>query len=198
MSNIFNIVNELKNIYYALEMNEGELTEDLEARLSLANEDFDDKVDAYSLYLKMLKSEMQVLKDEAARFALKVKHLDNRTGDIKKMLLDAIVNAKGYTEDGKVKHKTTKTSVWSVDRESVYVDSDFDNSDFIDYAVTAEKLSSKEVVELNKTLVEYATKQTETVNKTKIKQYLKEYDEEGELNTLEDAAIVTKRSLTVR
>ncbi len=142
--NIFDITEELRNIFNIIEENEGELTPDIEARLSLSEEDFDDKIDAYSLYIKKVKGEAKVLKDEAKRFTAKAKALENRIDYLKDTVKGAIIAKEGRTVDYKVKYKTHLTTVWTVWNYSLLLDEEFNNKDYITEVVT-EKINNAEI-----------------------------------------------------
>ena len=90
MSNIYNIKQELLNIFNEIEENEGELTPELEQSLNITQEEFRDKIKSYSNAVKMLENDIIDIKAEKARLNDLQKSKEKTIDRLKTILVEAI------------------------------------------------------------------------------------------------------------
>ena len=90
MSNIYNIKQELLNIFNELEENGGELTPELEEQLNITQEEFRDKIKSYSNAVKMLENDIIDIKAEKARLNDLQKSKEKTIERLKKIMIDAV------------------------------------------------------------------------------------------------------------
>lgn len=90
MANIYNIQQELLDIFTELEENEGELTPELEEKLNITQEEFKNKIKSYSNVLKMLENDIIDIKAEKARLNDLQKSKEKTIERIKKIMIDAV------------------------------------------------------------------------------------------------------------
>lgn len=139
--NIYQIQQDLLAIFDELEENGGELTEELEQRLAITQEEFKDKVEDYINVIKTLDADMAAIKVEQAR----LKTLYERKEKVAKKLKEIIINTINEFGD------TKKTGV-----------------KYLDYGTGEVSVRKTQVVEVNEPLVkEIETKlaSTATFNK---------------------------------
>lgn len=126
MASIYNIQEELFDIFNQIEENEGELTPELEEALSIKQEEFENKIKSYSCVVRQLECDLNAIKEEKARLDTLKKSKEKTIERLKKIMAEAI-NLFGDTSKtgtkfidygtGKVSLRNT-TSV-EVDEESV-------------------------------------------------------------------------------
>lgn len=126
--NIYQIQQDLLSIFDELEENGGELTEDLEQKLAITQEEFKDKVEDYTNVIKTLDADMTAIKVEQAR----LKTLYDRKEKVAKKLKEIIINAINEFGD------TKKTGV-----------------KYLDYGTGEVSIRKTQVVEVNEPLVKY-------------------------------------------
>ena len=117
MSNIFEIENDLLEIFQEIEDNFGEVTEELEERLAISKEEFRNKVEGYVNFMKQLDGDCHTIDDEIARLEALKKGKEKTYDKLEKVLIAAIQNfgeenktGTKYVDygTGKVSIKTTK------------------------------------------------------------------------------------------
>ena len=126
--NIYQIQQDLLAIFDELEENGGELTEELEQKLAITQEEFKDKVEDYTNVIKTLDADMAAIKVEQAR----LKTLYDRKEKVAKKLKEIIINAINEFGD------TKKTGV-----------------KYLDYGTGEVSVRKTQVVEVNEPLVKY-------------------------------------------
>lgn len=126
--NIYQIQQDLLAIFDELEENCGELTEELEQRLAITQEEFKDKIEDYTNVIKNLDADMTAIKVEQAR----LKTLYERKEKVAKKLKEIIINAINEFGD------TKKTGV-----------------KYLDYGTGEVSVRKTQVVEVNEPLVKY-------------------------------------------
>lgn len=124
MSNIYQIKQELLSIFDELEENGGELTEELEQRLTVSQEDFKDKIESYTNVIKSLESDITAIKTEQKRLKELADKKDNTITRLKSVIIDAI-EMFGDTKPSGVKYLDYGTGQVSV-RQTKAVDVDKD------------------------------------------------------------------------
>lgn len=90
MSNIFDIQQDLTSIFEELEENGGELTEELEQKLNISQEEFKSKVEAYINVIKSAKNDIELCKQENKRLKDRQQVKQNLIDRLSKILVQAI------------------------------------------------------------------------------------------------------------
>lgn len=90
MSNIFNLKQELLDIFNEIEENDGELTPELEEALNIRQEEFKDKIKSYSNVVKMLENDIIDIKEEKARLSDLQKSKEKAIERLKRIMAEAI------------------------------------------------------------------------------------------------------------
>lgn len=88
--NIFQISQELLNIFQELEDNGGELTEELESQLAVTQADFKEKVKSYSDIIKYTNSEIDLIDKEIARLKDLKESKEKAIDRLKKVIIWAV------------------------------------------------------------------------------------------------------------
>lgn len=102
MASIYNITTELEDIFLELEENGGELTPELEERLTITQENLKSKLDGYRKAYTMLNLEAESCKKEEQRLAGIRKTKENNAERLKGVMLDAVI---AYGDLGKSGNK---------------------------------------------------------------------------------------------
>lgn len=114
MSNLYFIEQELLDIFDTLEDNGGELTPELEERLSIAQEDFKDKIENYTHVISKYNADINFIKSEQKRLKeladAKAKVVDR----LSKIMIDAIDKFGDEKPKSKVKFVDFGTGVVSI------------------------------------------------------------------------------------
>lgn len=95
---IFNISQELEDIFIELEENGGEITEELAERLAIGEEELREKLDNYRRYYSHLSAEAKTCKEEEVRIAKVRKTKENHAERLKAIMLDTVLR---YGDSGK-------------------------------------------------------------------------------------------------
>lgn len=96
--NIFEISQDLEQIFFELEENGGELTEELAAKLEITQDELKNKLDSYRKAYSYFKSQAETAKAEETRIAAIRKTYENRGERLKDVMLTAVSR---YGEEGK-------------------------------------------------------------------------------------------------
>ena len=88
--NIFNISQELEDIFYQIEENGGEITPELEEKLAITEENLRDKLDSYRRVHSKLMSDAKTCKEEETRIAKLRKTKENQAERLKDTMLTAV------------------------------------------------------------------------------------------------------------
>lgn len=102
MSNLYFIEQELLDIFDTLEENGGELTPELEERLSIAQEDFKDKIENYTHVISKYNADINFIKAEQKR----LKELADAKAKVVERLSKIMIEAIDKFGDEKPKSKT--------------------------------------------------------------------------------------------
>lgn len=125
MSNIFNISQDILNVYQELEENGGELTEELEAKLSVSEADFKSKVKSYTDVIKSVNADVKLIDEEIDRLK-KIKESKNKAiARLEKVIIWAVDMFGEQTKSGGkyIDYTTGKVSIRNT--EKVEVDDEF-------------------------------------------------------------------------
>lgn len=125
--NIFNIEKDLLSIFAEIEDNEGELTPEVEEKLAITKDNFNNKIKSYTDVIKSLDNDLKAIKEEQDR----LKQLADRKKKTSDKLKEIIINA--INMFGDVSKTGTK---------------------FIDYGTGKVSIRKSEVVDINEPLVE--------------------------------------------
>lgn len=120
--NIFQISQELQDIYTELEENGGELTDELEAKLAVSESDFKSKVKSYGEVIKSIDAEIDLIDKEVAR----LKELKESKNKVIERLKNVII--------------------WAID---MYGDTTKFGGKFVDYGTGKISIRNTEKVEVN-------------------------------------------------
>lgn len=126
MSNIFNIQQELLNIFAEVEENDGELTPELEEQLSITRESFKNKIKDYTDVIKMLQSDIADIKAEKDRLNSFQKSKEKTVERLKKIIIDAVEQFGDTTKAG---------------------------GKFVDYGTGKVSIKKSDVIDINESLV---------------------------------------------
>lgn len=88
--NIFNISQELEDIFYQIEENGGEITPELEERLAITEDKLHDKLDSYRRVYSKFMSDVKTCKEEETRIAKLRKTKENQAERLKNTMLTAV------------------------------------------------------------------------------------------------------------
>jgi len=127
MGNIFQISQELLDIFQEIEDNGGELTEELESQLAISQADFKTKVKNYTDVIKQAESDIKLVDEEISRLK-----------DLKESKKKAIERLK-------------KIIIWAVD---MFGDETKSGGKYIDYGTGKISVRNSEKVETNDELVD--------------------------------------------
>lgn len=92
MASIFEIQNDLAELFAQIEDNGGELTEELSDKLTITQEEFKDKVQSYVNAIKSLECDLAAIKDEKDRLDTLKKSKEKTIDRLKEILANAINN----------------------------------------------------------------------------------------------------------
>ena len=116
--NIYQIQQDLLAIFDELEENGGELTEELEQKLAITQEEFKNKVENYTNVIKSLDADMSAIKVEQARLKTLYDKKEKVAKKLKEIIIAAI-NEFGDTKKSGVKYLDYGTGEVSVRRTPV-------------------------------------------------------------------------------
>ena len=122
MASIYNIQQELFDIFEQIEENDGELTPELEEKLRISQDEFKDKINSYTCVIRQLENDLNAIKDEKARLDAIKKSKEKTIDRLKQIMIEAI----------QMFGDTSKTGV-----------------KFIDYGTGKVSLRKSESIELN-------------------------------------------------
>lgn len=88
--NIFNISQELEDIFYQIEENGGEITPELEERLAITEDKLYDKLDSYRRVYSKFMSDAKTCKEEETRIAKLRKTKENQAERLKDIMLTTV------------------------------------------------------------------------------------------------------------
>lgn len=90
MANIYQISQELLNIFDIIEENDGELTPELEEQLSITRESFNEKIKDYGNVIKILQNDIAEIKNEKVRLNDLQKSKEKTIERLKNIMIEAI------------------------------------------------------------------------------------------------------------
>jgi len=194
MSNLFKIVEELDKVFWDIEEAEGVMDENLEARLSIAEEEFAEKLDAYAFYIKSLSGQEAVIKDEIQVMRNRIEANKKKADRLKEALRFAVEKFGEVKPNGKHKFKTAAHSYWTQDSEGVNVDESFSDKDYIKYSIKMNGLDHDKLM----TMIDIAEdNESDFYTEPKIdKKAIKEAIKEGKV--VEDAELIVKTGIRIR
>ena len=122
--NIYEIADDYIAVIAEIETNEGELTEDLEKRLQITEEELEDKLRAYRSVIKQNESFVDYNKDEIKRLRDRNKSFDNTKERLCKYIIPALHMFGNQTASGNFSIKYPDFSVSTRMSESVSINPD--------------------------------------------------------------------------
>ena len=90
MASIYNIQQDLLEIFDQIEENEGEITPELEEQLRISQDEFEDKIRSYSCVIRQLECDLGAIKDEKARLDAIKKSKEKTIERLKQVMVEAI------------------------------------------------------------------------------------------------------------
>lgn len=90
MASIYNIQQDLLDIFNQIEENEGEITPELEEQLRISQDEFADKIRSYTCVIRQLECDLAAIKDEKARLDAIKKSKEKTIERLKKVMIEAI------------------------------------------------------------------------------------------------------------
>lgn len=135
MNNIFELEQELLEIFDEIEENCGELTPELEEKLTITQNEFKEKVEKYTCVIKNLNIDMAGIKEEQARLKTLYDRKEKTVNKLKTIIIDA-VNRFGAIKKSGVK--------------------------YLDYGLGEVSVRKSEAVEINEDLIKAV--ETELIN----------------------------------
>lgn len=90
MASIYNIQQELLDIFNQIEENEGEITPELEEQLRISKDEFEDKIRSYTSVIHQLECDLNAIKDEKARLDAIKKSKEKTIERLKQVMIEAI------------------------------------------------------------------------------------------------------------
>jgi hypothetical protein len=210
-SNIFKIQQEYLNIVDEIEANDGELSEELEERLAINEENRDEKMEAYVAIIKQKKADIDLAKNEIERLSGIIQSSSSTIDRLKDTLLEAMVTFDLRNEKGNYSHRLTNTLLFTRRTEAVEIFVEEVNEELINeygqfFNFDVKKLDKVKLDKIKEVLgdIEYAA----IISKTKFKEYYLDIlnnpqlteDEREQLiiNTEKFGAIVNNTSLTIK
>lgn len=90
MASIYNIQQDLLEIFDQIEANDGEITPELEEQLRISQDEFEDKIRSYTGVIHQLECDLGAIKDEKARLDSIKKSKEKTIERLKQIILEAI------------------------------------------------------------------------------------------------------------
>ena len=90
MASIYNIQQDLLEIFDQIEANDGEITPELEEQLRISQDEFEDKIRSYTGVIHQLECDLGAIKDEKSRLDAIKKSKEKTIERLKQIMLEAI------------------------------------------------------------------------------------------------------------
>ena len=90
MASIYNIQQELFDIFEQIEENDGELTPELEEKLKISQDEFKDKINSYTCVIRQLENDLNSIKEEKVRLDAIKKSKEKTIERLKQIMLEAV------------------------------------------------------------------------------------------------------------
>lgn len=159
MASIYNIQQELFDIFEQIEENEGELTPELEEKLKISQDEFKDKINSYTCVIRQLENDLNAIKEEKVRLDTIKKSKEKTIERLKQVMVEAIQMFGDISKSGTkfIDYGTGKVSLRK--SESIELNDDklkaFTNR-FISYFIWLRYQNTFDQTELNcKEITEY-------------------------------------------
>lgn len=117
-TSLYNIESNLQRIFNEIELNDGEITEELDEQLAIAQEEYIKKGESYASVINMFKGYIAQIKEEQERLNRRKKVFENRISRLENALFDAVQKF-GPIETAKFKIGTRKSTSIEIDSERV-------------------------------------------------------------------------------
>lgn len=163
MSNIYQIQQDLLELFDTIEANEGEITPEIEEELSIKQDEFKDKIQAYTSVIKQLNLDIAGIKEEKTRLSDLQKSKEKTIDRIKDIMSNAILmfgdTAKSGTKfidfgTGKVSLRHSDSIEIDEDGTKQFVNRFFSYLSWLKYTNTFDQttLDAKEIVDYCNTI----------------------------------------------
>ena len=90
MASIYNIQQNLLDIFNQIEENCGEITPELEEQLNMSKDEFEDKIKSYTCVIHQLESDLCAIKEEKDRLDSIKKSKEKTIESLKRIMVEAI------------------------------------------------------------------------------------------------------------
>lgn len=140
MANLFNIDEELYKVYNEIENNGGEMTPELEAALEITEAERQTKGEGYVHVIKQLRSQSEMIKNEAKRLYDLAKKYENSASVLSDKLLESVV-AHGQIKTAFVTISSRKSKSVTITDESLL------GAEFMRIKTEPNKTAIKEAIE---------------------------------------------------
>ena len=165
--NIYQIEEDLLSIFDEIEELGGEITPELEEKLTITQEQFNDKVESYTNYIKSLKNDMQAIEAEQKRLKDVYERKEKTLNKLNDIIVKSIEEF-GETKKTGVKYIDFGTGYVSIrtttsvdDNKQLIKDLGLNLYDIISYTQAQNQLDCVDHFNLNE-LVEFYNKSTES------------------------------------
>lgn len=113
MGNIFEIQQNLQSIFNTIEENEGEISDELMSELAIKQDELKLKIKNYSEYIKVLESDIKLIKEEKDRLTSLQKSKEDIIKRLQKIMIEAIENFGDTSKSGSkfIDYGTGKASI---------------------------------------------------------------------------------------
>ena len=122
LMHLFEIQQEYVELLDEIEEHEGILDDDTEERLGILEDEYETKMVAYQTKRKVLKGEIEVVKDYIESFSAKITAKENLSTRLAEKMLDALKVFGEDTKSGGKRFKNDLVNVFTVNRPKVDVD----------------------------------------------------------------------------
>ena len=124
MVSIYNIQQNLLDIFNQIEENYGEITPELEEQLNISKDEFEDKIKSYTCVIHQLESDLCAIKEEKARLDSIKKSKEKTIESLKRIMVEAIQLFGNTSKSGTkfIDYGTGKVSLRK--SESIEIDDD--------------------------------------------------------------------------
>lgn len=152
MASIYNIQQELFDIFNQIEENDGEVTPELEEKLKISQDEFKDKINSYTCVIRQLENDLNAIKEEKARLDSIKKSKEKTIERLKQVMVEAIQTFGDTSKSGTkfIDYGTGKVSIRK--SESIELDDNklkaFTNR-FISYFIWLRYQNTFDQTELN-------------------------------------------------
>ncbi len=135
MSSLYNISQEYLNLLSEIEDLGGEITPEIEEKLSINRNEVEDKVRAYYFIKKQTEGEIEVISDEIDRLKSKIEEKGRLIDRLKKYVGNALILYGDRGKSGNFKLTVGDLTIFNVYHKPVIIEDGFSETDYIKYSL---------------------------------------------------------------